>query len=183
MPVRQAGQKRNLLPIIYRSGKGWEKHVQHESRPNPHPKPKRQGFGGSGRHLEHLLRREVHRAGVRCRKAVVRMFRRQVVRMRIVGTQFERPAGSPATVMVVGKQHDHEQQRNGHDNAEYAFAVFHAAKISIIRQEPVTDPIYLCRSLALPPPKHFPKRKSVFSISQIRLRKPQKLASEEQNRV
>ena len=63
--------------------------------------------------------------------------------MRIVGTQFERPAGSPATVMVVGKQHDHEQQRNGHDNAEYAFAVFHAAKIRIFLQEPVAAPLYL----------------------------------------
>ena len=71
------------------------------------------------------------------------MFHRQFVGVRIVGAQFECPAGSPATVMVVGKQHDHEQQRNGHDNAEYAFAVFHAAKIRIFLQEPVAAAIYL----------------------------------------
>ena len=45
------------------------------------------------------------------------------------------PAGhSAAIVMVVGQQHDHEQQHNGTGYADYKASVLHAAKIRIIRR-------------------------------------------------
>ena len=81
-----------------------------------------------------MVRGEVHRAALRRLAGVVVVGRVFVVGVAVGVAYLDDPAGRPATVMMVGQQHDHEQQHNGTSYPDYKASVLHAAKIAINRR-------------------------------------------------